>query len=130
MGPSGAPRPAPTVAQLPRIVSGNDCRGHDRRHGRWLAGTVDALAEQLVAGADDDGDVLVILGTTLITWGVIPEWREVPGLWTIPHTAPGKILIGGASNAGGLFLNWALDLAGKAEVYPGIRRRSPSGCPT
>jgi xylulokinase len=48
----------------------------------------------------------VLCGTTLITWAVIPEWREVPGLWSIPHTAPGKVMIGGASNAGGLFLNW------------------------
>jgi xylulokinase len=81
-------------------------------------GTVDALAEQLVAGANDDGDVLVILGTTLITWGVIPDWREVPGLWTIPHSAPGKTLIGGASNAGGLFLNWALDLLHRTSESP------------
>ena len=106
-----------TVAQLPRIVSGNDSVA--TVDGMVVGGgTVDALAEQLVAGANDDGDVLVILGTTLITWGVIPEWREVPGLWTIPHTAPGKILIGGASNAGGLFLNWALDLVGKAKGLP------------
>jgi xylulokinase len=103
------------VEQLPRIVSGNDSVA--TVDGMVVGGgTVDALAEQLVAGADDDGDVLVILGTTLITWGVIPEWREVPGLWTIPHTAPGKILIGGASNAGGLFLNWAMGLLGKDDA--------------
>jgi xylulokinase len=77
------------------------------------AGSVDAICEQLVAGADHDGDVLVLCGTTLIVWAVIPEWREVPGLWSIPHTAPGKFLIGGASNAGGLFLNWADRLLGR-----------------
>ena len=60
----------------------------------------------MVAGADRDGDVLVLCGTTLIVWATIPEARDVPGLWTIPHTAPGKSQIGGASNAGGLFLNW------------------------
>ena len=83
-------------------------------------GSIDAYAEQLVAGADEDGDVLVILGTTLIVWAVIPEWIERPGLWTIPHTAPDKILIGGPSNAGGLFINWALGLLGEAagEVDP------------
>ena len=70
----------------------------------WAAGTIDAFAEQLVAGADEVGDVLVLCGTTLITWGVIEEWAEAPGLWTIPHTAPGKTMIGGPSNAGGLFL--------------------------
>jgi xylulokinase len=78
------------------------------------AGTIDALGEQLVAGADADGDVLVILGTTLIVWAATTEWREVAGLWTIPHTSPGLSFIGGASNAGGLFLNWAMSLAGRS----------------
>lgn len=68
-------------------------------------GAIDAFAEQLVAGADETGDVLVLLGTTLITWGVIDTWSEVPGLWTIPHTAPGQTMVGGPSNAGGLFLD-------------------------
>ena len=36
-----------------------------------------------------DGDVLVILGSTLIVWAVVPGWPEVDGLWTVPHTATG-----------------------------------------
>jgi xylulokinase len=100
------------TAQLPRIVAGSEPAG--KVDGAVLgAGAIDAFAEQLVAGADDDGDVLVILGTTLITWAVTGEWREVRGLWTVPHTAPGKILIGGPSNAGGLFVNWATSIAGR-----------------
>ena len=55
------------------------------------AGAIDAMCEQMVAGADQDGDVLVLCGTTLIVWATIPESREVPGLWTIPHTAAGKM---------------------------------------
>jgi xylulokinase len=107
-----ADRAGARVAQLPAVVSGSDIAG---RMGRTLVGggTVDALAEQLVAGADGDRDVLVILGTTLITWAVIPEWKEIDGLWTIPHSAPGKILIGGPSNAGGLFLDWVDRVVGR-----------------
>ena len=56
--------------------------------------------------------MLVICGTTLIIWPVTTEWREVPGLWTIPHTTPGRTIIGGASNAGGLFLAWVLRIVG------------------
>jgi xylulokinase len=97
---------------LPDIVSGSDAVGRITGTDVLLGGGgIDAFGEQLVAGADGPGDVLVICGTTLITWAVIPEWVEVPGLWTIPHTAPGRILIGGPSNAGGLFLNWASGLA-------------------
>jgi xylulokinase len=98
-----------TPAALPDIVSGVEAAGKVRdglaAAGALVGGgTIDAFSEQLVAGADRTGDVLVLCGTTLITWGVIDEWREVPGLWTIPHSAAGKTMIGGPSNAGGLFL--------------------------
>ena len=103
-----------TVDRLPVIVSGSDAVGVVSDDlGPALAGavvgggTIDAFGEQLVAGADQDGDVLVILGATLIIWACVPEWREAPGLWTMPHTAPGKTLIGGPSNAGGLLRDWA-----------------------
>ncbi len=101
-----------TTAMLPDIVAGVEAAGRVRADlpatGALVGGgTIDALAEQLVAGADQVGDVLVLCGTTLITWGVIDEWAEAPGLWTIPHTAPGKTMIGGPSNAGGLFLERA-----------------------
>lgn len=105
-----------TTEQLPDIVVGVEPAGRvGGPDGPLLGGgTIDAMAEQVVAGADNDGDVLVICGTTLITWAVLrgEEWLERPGLWTIPHTAPGKLIIGGPSNAGGLFLNWARRLSG------------------
>lgn len=96
-----------SVEQLPTLVMGAKPVG--TVGGATLApGTIDAFAEQQVAGAENDGDVLVIFGATLVIWAVVPDWQEAPGLWTVPHTAPGKCLIGGASNAGGLFLNWAM----------------------
>lgn len=93
--------------QMPRVKSMGAAVGQVRDSGAALAiGAIDALCEQIVAGADRDGDVLVLCGTTLIVWTTIGEARQVPGLWTIPHTAAGKSQIGGASNAGGLFLGW------------------------
>src|ERR1700752_2897071 len=59
------------------------------------AGTVDALCEQLVAGGGREGDVVVLCGTTLIVWVTIPEYREVSGLWTLPHPLAGNFQIGG-----------------------------------
>ncbi|MHB8246349.1 MAG: xylulokinase [Acidimicrobiales bacterium] len=88
------------------------------------SGIVDTLAEQIVAGAVEVGDVLVICGTTLVIWVVSDEWREVQGLWTVPHTVAGRTLIGGASNAGGMFLDWATRFTGSA---PG--RTSPANIP-
>jgi xylulokinase len=103
------------TSMLPAVVSGVEPVGRVTGTDALLGGgTIDALGEQLVAGADNDGDVLVICGTTLITWAVMDEYVELPGGgWTIPHTAPGKSLFGGPSNAGGLFLNWARELAGE-----------------
>jgi xylulokinase len=101
--------------QLPQVSSGPVAIGEIPRSGGAVlgGGTIDALGEQWVAGANDDGDVLVICGATLITWAVVPEWVEVDGLWTVPHTAPGKCLIGGPSNAGGLFIDWTRALLGR-----------------
>jgi xylulokinase len=99
--------------QFPRVVPWGQAAG--RVGGAVLgSGSVDAMGEQLVAGADGERDVLVILGTTLIVWAAVPEWREVPGLWTIPNLATGRIYVGGASNAGGLFLAWATGLLKRA----------------
>jgi len=102
--------------RMPRVEAPGTAVGTVRHSDTVLAaGAIDATCEQLVAGADRDGDVLVLCGTTLIVWATIPEFREVPGLWTIPHTARGKCQIGGASNAGGLFLNWVDDLVAPAD---------------
>jgi xylulokinase len=109
-----------TADQLPDVVVGMEPVGRvGGPDGPLLGGgTIDAMGEQIVAGADADGDVLVICGTTLITWAVLSDWIEKPGIWTIPHTAPGKILMGGPSNAGGLFLNWARRAAGAGDGLP------------
>jgi len=111
------------VEQFPRLVPTGWEAGRIDGDGPPLAsGCVDALAEQLVAGADHAGDVFVILGTTLIVWAVVDAPDDgtevsVPGFWTIPHTAAGKLMVGGPSNAGGLFCNWASGLLGDSSAH-------------
>lgn len=121
------------VGALPRIVVGSEPVGRVPDAGGAVlgGGTIDALGEQLVAGADHDGDVLVILGATCIVWAVVPDWQEVPGLWTVPHTAPGKVLVGGPSNSGGLFQDWVGRLAGPvaADAVPSDPGRVPVWLP-
>jgi xylulokinase len=101
--------------QLPKLApTGFECGRIGGADGPALAsGCIDAFAEQLVAGADEDGDVLIILGTTLIVWAVTSREEPVPDHYLIPHTTPGKMLVGGPSNAGGLFLNWVSSLLGE-----------------
>ena len=119
-----------TVEAMPRVAmmgaAANQVRGTD---AMLAVGAIDALCEQLVAGADNDGDVLVLCGTTLIVWANIPEAREVPGLWTIPRMASGKSQIGGASNAGGLFLGWVDRLLGPGDPASVDPRRVPVWSP-
>jgi xylulokinase len=99
--------------QFPRLVpTGLEAQRIDGDGPPLASGCIDALAEQLVAGADRDGDVLVLLGTTLIVWAVTDRSDAAPGLYVLPHTVAGKMLVGGPSNAGGLFCNWAAGLLG------------------
>ena len=96
-GSSGTRRSSPSAGraldQMPRIgPTGQPLAEVTGRPGCVLeGGTIDAIAEQLVAGCDDVGDVLVICGTTLIVWAVIPEPVEVPNHYAIPNTAPGQV---------------------------------------
>ena len=116
--------------QMPRVETIGAAAGHVHGTAAVLAiGAVDALCEQMVAGADRDGEVLVMCGTTLIVWVTVPEARQVPGLWSIPHTKAGKSLIGGASNAGGLFLGWVDRVIGPGDPGSADPRRVPVWSP-
>ena len=84
-------------------------------------GTIDALCDQIVAGATEPGDVLVIFGATLIVWAVCEDWLVAPGLISYPHTTSGRFLIGGPSNAGALFVDWARALL-RGTPRPGPER--------
>jgi xylulokinase len=119
-----------TVEQLPRVETIGAVAGQVHQSDALLAiGAIDALCEQLVAGADRDGDVLVMCGTTLIVWTTIAEARQVPGLWTIPHTKAPKSQIGGASNAGGLFLGWVDRVIGPADPAGAFQEADPRRVP-
>jgi xylulokinase len=80
----------------------------------------------VVAGATQTGDVHVIFGATLIVWVVADEWIQVPGLISYPHTTPDRFLIGGPSNAGALFVDWARTLLrGAPRPGPDRERLAP-----
>jgi xylulokinase len=100
-----------TAEQLPSFVPGTAAIG-DRNGVAVSGGTIDALAEQTVGAASAAGDVMVICGTTLIPWALTTEWFDVEGLWTIPYSVPGLIAVGGASNAGGLFIDHVRRMTG------------------
>jgi xylulokinase len=111
------------AGQMPLIVPMGSQAGTVKGSDAALAGgTVDAFCDQIVSGADNSGDVLVICGATLIVWAVVDEWVDTPGLWTVPHTVAGKVLVGGPSNAGALFVDWARSLLHGSRHLPMSRR--------
>ncbi len=100
-----APSQLPTV--VPMATAGGTLPGTDTV---FTGGSIDAMCDQIVGGATEPGDVHVIFGATLIAWVVTDEWLQVPGLISYPHTTPERFLIGGPSNAGALFVDWARTL--------------------
>jgi len=116
------------LEQLPSIVPMGEAAGSVAGTESTLAaGSVDALCEQIVSGAEDIGDVFVICGATLVVWIVVGEWLEVNGLWTVPHTVPDRVLVGGPSNAGGLFIDWVRSLTGNRTGRAGPARLGERG---
>ncbi|MBS1849078.1 MAG: xylulose kinase [Actinobacteria bacterium] len=107
-----------------RVLPGRPCAG-----AVLGGGTVDAYGEQLVSGATEPGDVLVVFGTTLITWAVCDSWISAPGLWSVPHHVPDRFLIGGPSNAGGLFVDRVDRLIGLAAHDPAPEPAAPRDVP-
>ncbi len=99
------------ASQLPVVVpmcqAGGTLPGSDTV---FTGGSIDALCDQVVAGAVQAGDVYVIFGATLIVWVVTDHWLEVPGLISYPHSTPDLFLVGGPSNAGALFVDWVRQL--------------------
>ena len=72
-------------AQLPDVVpmcaAGGTLPGTDTV---FTGGSIDAMCDQVVAGADSPGDVHVIFGATLIVWVVADSWIQVPGTHQLP----------------------------------------------
>jgi xylulokinase len=99
--------------QLPQVQrigapAGSASLGPGRPRVPLAAGSVDALCEQLVAGVGEVGEVLAIGGASLVVWVVAPAGSPAPeGLWEVPHLVPGRVLLGGPTNAGALFVDWA-----------------------
>jgi len=114
-----------SVDQMPAIVAMGQPAGEIAGTGTAVAGgAIDAYCDQIVAGATEPGDVLAIFGATLVVWIVVDDWIEVPGLVTIPHSEPGRVLVGGPSNAGALFVDWARRLLRGQQVGPRLARNA------
>jgi xylulokinase len=93
-----------TIDQVPRIVD-NRTPVADVNGMVLDGGAIDVACERIVSGVED-GDALVICGSTLIVMAALPAGATVPPeILAYPDEA-GALTATAASNAGGLFLNW------------------------
>jgi xylulokinase len=108
--------------QMPMVVPMGEAAGTLPESDAVITGgTIDAFCDQIVSGAIHPGDVLVIFGATLICWVICDEWLTVDGLISYPSTTPDRYLVGGPSNAGALFVDWARHLL-RDTPRPGPKR--------
>jgi len=68
-------------------------------------GAIDVACERIVSGVED-GDALVICGSTLIVMARLPAGATLPSSILGYPDETGALTATAASNAGGLFLNW------------------------
>ena len=101
-----------TAEQLPRIVP-NRTPVADVDGMLLDGGSIDVACERIISGVED-GDALVICGSTLIVMASLPPGGTPdPSILAYPDEAGGQTATA-ASNAGGLFLNWVDRTVGKA----------------
>src|SRR5262249_835018 len=120
------------VDQFPRVLPTGTEAGRLQNGAVLASGCIDAMAEQIVAGADQPGDVLVLFGTTLIVWVVGEGTGDASGWVVLPNATTGITRIGGPSNAGGLFCDWVSRLVGASsdeETPRGAHPRHPERVP-
>ena len=93
-----------TTEQVPQIVP-NRTAVADVEGTLIDGGAIDVACERVISGVED-GDALVICGSTLIVMARVPAGAQVaPSILAYPDET-GASTATAASNAGGLFLNW------------------------
>jgi xylulokinase len=76
------------------------------------AGTIDAWAESLGAGAIHPGDTLLAYGTTMFFVHVAPAARPDPSLWLTAGITPGSRTLAAGMATSGALTGWLRELAG------------------
>ncbi|WP_431278988.1 FGGY-family carbohydrate kinase [Leifsonia poae] len=82
-----------------------------------IAGTIDAWSEALSVGAQSDGDLMLMYGTTMFLVNTVPEPVTSPTLWGTVGALPGTHNLAGGMATSGAITAWLRDLFGSPS-YP------------
>ena len=95
--------PGSTIGQLSAAL----CRQFELSYApKIVAGTTDSIAAFMATGANDVGDAVTSLGSTLVVKVLSPQPLFLPELGVYSHRFNDKWLVGGASNSGGAVLKY------------------------
>lgn len=71
-----------------------------------IAGTIDAWAEAISVGVAEQGDTMLMYGTTMFMMQVMPGPRPHPGLWAVAGRRPGMYLSSAGMATSGAVTDW------------------------
>lgn len=94
-----------------------------------IAGTIDAWSEALSVGAQNDGDLMLMYGTTMFLVNTVPEPVTSPALWGTVGALPGTHNLAGGMATSGAITAWLRELFG-SPGYPeliALAEKSPVG---
>lgn len=94
-----------------------------------IAGTIDAWSEALSVGAQNDGDLMLMYGTTMFLVNTVPEPVTSPTLWGTVGALPGRHNLAGGMATSGAITGWLRDLFGSSayEELVALAECSPPG---
>ena len=78
-------------------------------------GTADAAAEAIAAGAVENGDLMVMYGTTMFLIQTTAKYRPHRDLWASVHIMPGQAILAAGMSTSGALLTWFRDELAYAE---------------
>lgn len=83
-----------------------------------IVGTVDAWTEAVSAGAHEDGDLMLMYGTTMFLIATGTQTLRTPSMWTTVGAFPGTRNLAGGLATSGALTAWLCDLTGAD--YPAL----------
>ncbi|OJX95404.1 xylulokinase [Salana multivorans] len=92
-----------------------------------ITGTIDAWTEAVSVGAQNDGDLMLMYGTTMFLVATGTQTLRTPSMWTTVGAFPGTRNLAGGLATSGALTAWLRDLTGSD--YPNLLADAESSPP-
>jgi xylulokinase len=92
-----------------------------------ITGTIDAWAEAVSVGAQGNGDLMLMYGTTMFLINTVPEQLTSPTLWSTVGALPGTRNLAGGMATSGAITSWLRELFGSPEYSQLIELAATAG---